>query len=139
FGDMVTATRVSLNHPLIGAGAGMNTLALNAARGPAWKMIHNVYLEYAVDLGLPGLLLFLMLFFGCLKAAGRGQDAAASGEDDEEAATLRTCSRALRYALVGFGVAAVFHPVAYHFYFYSLGGLAVAVGALAHEDHDAAH
>jgi hypothetical protein len=140
FGDMVTATRVALNHPLIGAGAGMNTLALNAARGPAWKMIHNVYLEYAVDLGLPGLLLFLMLFFGCLKAAGRGENAAAAGPGDEETATLQACSRALRYALVGFGVAAVFHPVAYHFYFYSLGGLAVAVGALAYnEDHDAAH
>jgi hypothetical protein len=142
FGDMVTATRVSLNHPLIGAGAGMNTLALNEARGPAWKMIHNVYLEYAVDLGLPGLLLFLMLFFGCVKAARRGEDAGVPGEDDEESATLAACGRALRYALIGFGVAAVFHPVAYHFYFYGLGGLAVAVGALAYnnnEDHDAAH
>jgi O-antigen ligase len=117
----------------------MNTLALNEARGPAWKMIHNVYLEYAVDLGLPGLLLFLMLFWGCLKEARRGESAAAA-EDDEETATLRACSRALHYALIGFGVAAVFHPVAYHFYFYCLGGLAVAVGALAYnEDHDAAH
>jgi hypothetical protein len=139
FGDMVIATHVALNHPLIGAGAGMNTLALNLARGPAWKMIHNVYLEYAVDLGLPGLLLFLLLYFGCVKAARRGEDADISGSEDEERATLAACSRALRYALVGFGVAAVFHPVAYHFYFYSLGGLAVAVGALAYEDHDAAH
>jgi O-antigen ligase len=102
-------------------------------------MIHNVYLEYAVDLGLPGLLLFLLLYFGCVKAARRGEDADISGSEDEERATLAACSRALRYALVGFGVAAVFHPVAYHFYFYSLGGLAVAVGALAYEDHDAAH
>lgn len=136
FGDMVIASRVSLTHPLIGAGAGMNALALNDARGAAWKMVHDVYLEYAVDLGLPGLLLFLLLFYGCVKAAGRGERAS---PEDEEGATLVACSRALRFALVGFGVAAVFHPVAYHFYFYCLGGLAVAVGALAYEDHDAAH
>ena len=38
-------------------------LALNDERGARWLSVHNAYLNYAVDLGLPGLTLFLMLLF----------------------------------------------------------------------------
>jgi hypothetical protein len=33
----------------------------------------------------------------------------------------------VRIALVSFGVAAFFHPIAYQFYFFSIAGLAVAL------------
>jgi hypothetical protein len=45
-------------------------LALNAVRGDYWVAIHNVDLQYAVDLGLPGLVLFLLLLFGCIRRLG---------------------------------------------------------------------
>jgi O-antigen ligase len=129
--DMITAAKIALQHPFIGAGLGMNTLALNEARGrPAWKMVHDVYLQYAVDLGLLGLGLFLALYVSSLLAARRATHAA-HGPPGSEAHFLQECSRAVLFALIAFGVAAVFHPVAYHFYFFGMAGLAVAAGRLS--------
>ena len=129
--DMITATGIALRHPFIGAGLGMNTIALNEARDrPAWKMVHDVYLQYAVDLGLLGVGVFVALYLSCL---GRARRAARSpgGPPGSDAAVIKECGRALRNGLIAFGVAAIFHPVAYHFYFYGMGGLAVAVGRLS--------
>ena len=57
-----------LRNPIVGAGLGSDVLAINEELGPTWSPVHNVYLQYAVDLGLPGLTLFLLLFFYCLKS-----------------------------------------------------------------------
>ena len=122
--DTVAATQFVLAHPFTGAGLGMNTLALNEVRGPAWTMVHNVYLEYAADLGLPGLALFLWLMLSCLSRARRARRCA-GGEP-----ALRALGGGIETALIGFAVAALFYPVAYHFYFYYLAGLAVAAGTL---------
>jgi hypothetical protein len=46
---------------------------------------------------------------------------------------LSWLAEGLSIAIVAFGVAAFFHPVAYHAYFYLLAGLAVAAGALWEE------
>jgi O-antigen ligase len=121
--DTVAATQFVMAHPLFGAGLGMNTLALNEVRGPAWTMVHNVYLEYAADLGLPGLALFLLLMLSCLKRVRSVRRRAAGRE-------LATLSEGIEVALLGFAAAAFFYPVGYHFYFYYLAGLAVAAGAL---------
>src|SRR5262245_5225131 len=56
------ALRFLITHPVVGAGIGSDALALNAEVGPTWTVVHNVYLQYGVDLGLPGLGLFLALF-----------------------------------------------------------------------------
>jgi hypothetical protein len=40
---------------------------------------------------------------------------------------------AVRVSLIAFGVEAMFHPIAYNFYFFSVGGLAVALRAAAAE------
>ncbi|HZN04930.1 MAG TPA: O-antigen ligase family protein [Candidatus Polarisedimenticolia bacterium] len=129
--DMITATGIALRHPFIGAGLGMNTLALDQARGhPAWKMVHDVYLQYAVDLGLLGAGLFIALYFCCLGSAGKAARGP-GGPPGSDAAAIKEYGRALRNGLIAFGVAAIFHPVAYHFYFYGMGGLAVAVGRLS--------
>jgi O-antigen ligase len=125
--DTVAATQFVLAHPFTGAGLGMNTLALNEVRGPAWTMVHNVYLEYAADLGLPGLLLFLWLMASCLLRARRARRCAAGVAGR---ASLSALGGGIEAALLGFAVAAFFYPVAYHFYFYYLAGLAVAAGTL---------
>src|SRR5437867_4681951 len=59
--DMVAAVHFVVENPVIGVGMGNNPLALNDIRGPAWKEVHNTYLQYGMDLGLPGLLMFLAL------------------------------------------------------------------------------
>jgi O-antigen ligase len=125
--DTVAATQFVLAHPFTGAGLGMNTLALNEVRGPAWTMVHNVYLEYAADLGLPGLVLFLWLLLSCLRRARRARLRAQGAPELDSLAAL---GGGIEAALIGFAVAAFFYPVAYHFYFYYLAGLAVAAGTL---------
>ena len=69
--DAVVAMGVVARNPVTGVGLNQNILALNQQRGPTWREVHNVYLQYAVDLGLPGLALFLALFIALFRTAGR--------------------------------------------------------------------
>lgn len=127
WGDTRAALEFVRTHPVIGAGIGMNALAVNEIRGATWTLVHNAYLEHAVELGLPGLVLFLLLVVTCLRTVRRVRwRAQAHGDLDE----LSWLAEGLCIAIVAFAVAAFFHPVAYHFYFYCLAGLAVAAGAL---------
>ncbi|MBI4609202.1 MAG: O-antigen ligase family protein [Candidatus Rokubacteria bacterium] len=125
--DLNAATSFVLANPIVGAGVGMNALALNELRGATWREVHNVYLEYAVDLGLPGLVLFLVLVFGCLRCATFVQRRSAGVPALRE---LFYLAEGIQISLAAFAVAALFYPAAYHFYFYYLGGLAVAVKAV---------
>jgi O-antigen ligase len=87
-------------------------------------MVHNVYLQYAVDLGLPGLLLFLWLFVSVFRRARRVRRLSL------RTSTLRevgVAARGVQTALCAFAVAALFYPVAYQFYFFLIAGLALAV------------
>src|SRR5215475_13869991 len=118
------AIRFVLTHPIVGAGLGSNMLALNDEVGSTWREVHNVYLQYAVDLGLPGLGLFLALFWRCFTVASAARSAVGRRRNARE---LTQFAQATRLSLIAFGVAGLFHPVAYHFYFYFLAGLASAL------------
>jgi O-antigen ligase len=121
--DTQAAVRFVARNPLIGAGVGQNTLALNEERGNAWLEVHNVYLEYAVDLGLPGLALFLLLFVESVKSTSAAQrdSGGASGGGQ-----LFYLAEGIQISLLAFAVSALFHPAAYQFGFYYFAGLAVA-------------
>lgn len=127
WGGMVAAAGLALAHPFLGVGAGMNILALNETHGAHWKEVHNVYLEYGADLGLPGLTLFLALFWSCWSRTRRMQrdTAGVPGRED-----LHQYGVAVEVSLVAFAVSGMFHPVGYNFYFYIIAGLAVALGML---------
>jgi hypothetical protein len=58
------------SHPPVGAGSARTSSDEHGAR-TGLMMVHNAYLEYAIDLGLPGLVLFLLLIVGCVRSAGR--------------------------------------------------------------------
>jgi len=121
--DMIAARDYVLRNPLMGAGVGMGVLALNEERGKTWIQVHNVYLQYATDLGIPGLILFLILLGGCLRSTRIARLRSAMHPDAFE---LNAISEGIGVSLVGFAVSAFFHPVAYDFYFYYLAGLASA-------------
>lgn len=130
--DSLTAAKLVLANPLTGAGAGMSTLALNEARGASWVPVHNVYLEYATDLGLPGLLFFLLLLGSCFRKViqvVRQTDQAATDWD------FRCIAQGVQMTLVAFVVAGFFHPVAYHFHFYYAAGLSVALAVVWEKEY----
>jgi probable O-glycosylation ligase (exosortase A-associated) len=125
--DTMAAVNHAFSNPVVGAGLGMNVLALNEVRGATWTSVHNVYLEYAMDLGLPGLALFLLLFAGCVKNTLCVQEQSDGIPARRE---LFSFAEGLQISLIAFAVAGLFHPVAYHFYFYYIAGLAVAIKAV---------
>lgn len=128
WGLMVNATRFVSEHPFVGGGVGLDVLALREAGSKSWLQVHDIYLEYAVDLGLPGLVLFLALYYQTLKSAryARRISRGCDGEED-----FQHLAEAILVALIAFGVSGIFHPNAYQFYFYYIAGLAVAVRAIA--------
>jgi|SRR5688572_30639777 len=129
--DMRAAAGYIVSHPVIGSGIGNDFLALNEARGSLWKSVHNVYLQYGVELGLPGLALFVALLVEGLRAAGDARRRAAAVGDHE----LAVLARAVWIALVTFAVAGVFSTAGYHFPFYYLAGLAIAARAITAGAH----
>ena len=60
----------------------------------------------------------------CFRSA-REVEKRASG--NPEMRQLGYLAAGVQVALVAFGVAALFHPIAYQFYFFSVAGLAVAL------------
>jgi O-antigen ligase len=128
--DTLVAVGYVAQHPVVGAGVGNNVLAMNEARGSTWTEVHNVYLQYAVDLGMPGLILFLMLVTACIRSA---REAERRCEAVPESAELFQLAAGIRISLTGFVVAALFHPAGYQFYFYYIAGLAIAVRAIARD------
>jgi putative inorganic carbon (HCO3(-)) transporter len=125
--DTIAAAHFVMAHPIVGAGIGMDVVALNEVRGPSWHQVHNVYFEMAVDLGLPGLVLFLLLFYGVFKAAVSSQRRLA---DVPALRDLFHFNEALTVSLIVFAVSGFFYPVAYHFYFYYIAGLALAARSI---------
>jgi O-antigen ligase len=126
--DTKAAFRIVMRNPVVGAGIGQNVLALNEERGPAWKAVHNVYLEYAVELGLPGLVLFVLLIVYSLRSTAFAQRRA------RQVPALRDLSylaEGIQISLLAFVVAGMFHPGGYQFGFYYFAGLATATRAIA--------
>jgi O-antigen ligase len=123
--DYQLSLRLVAQNPIVGVGLGQDILALDQIRlRPTWRNVHNAYLEYAVDLGVPGFLMFLALLIASIRSARRVEARAAR---DPALHDLGIMASGVRIALVAFVVAAFFHPIAYQFYFFCVAGLAVAL------------
>ncbi len=121
--DMIIAGKTILANPIIGAGMGMNMLVMREARG-GWLGVHNVYLEHAIDLGLIGLGIFLVLLWSCLRVVADIQRTASSPD-------LVFFAQGLQVSLMAYATAAMFHPVSYQYYFYYIAGLAIGARTIA--------
>jgi probable O-glycosylation ligase (exosortase A-associated) len=125
--DMLVAIDYLLRHPIIGAGIGNNPLAMNEERGARWATVHNSYLQVGTELGLPGLILYVAVVVGTIKAIGRVVKRTRADPAQRE---LFWLASGLQISLIAFAFAAMLHPTAYHFYFYYFGGLALAARAM---------
>jgi probable O-glycosylation ligase (exosortase A-associated) len=123
--DVLVSANIVARNPIVGAGIGNDMLALNEYRGfDTFRSVHNAYLQYAVDLGLPGLLLFAWLHIRCFRSARRVERQA---HLHEAVRSLGPLAAGIQVSLVTFFVAAMFHPIAYQFYFFTIAGLAIAL------------
>ena len=126
YAQQIAAVNFVLKHPIVGAGIGMNVLAMHEELGD-WLYIHNVFLQYAADLGLPGLILFVALLAASIRSARSVQRRTAEVHEHRDLFFLAT---GIQMSLLAFSVSAFFSPVAYYFQFYYFAGLAVAVHAV---------
>ncbi len=134
--DYQVAARLVAANPIVGAGIGQDILALDPLRGRAtWRSVHNAYLEYAVDLGLPGMVLFLWLLVASFGSARWVENRAST---EPSLRDLSLLASGVQIALAAFAVAAFFHPIAYQFYFFCVAGLAVALRNVCVEQLSAA-
>jgi hypothetical protein len=81
-----------------------------------------------LDLGVPGVLVFVALLVACLKSTIQVQQRAARSPDMK---TLGQLAEGIQISLLAFTLAALFHPVSYHPYFYYLAALALAAHAVS--------
>ena len=127
--DSLAAIQFISRHPLVGAGVGLDTLALNDVRGAAWVHVHDAYLKAGVDLGLLGMVLYALLLAASVRTARRAElEAERDGVTD-----VARLAGGVRLALVAFVVDAFFYPIPYHPYFYLLAGIALAARGILWE------
>ena len=128
---MTAALEVIAENPLLGVGMGMNVLALND-KGLYWAHVHNVYLQIASEIGVIGMVVFILLLVKLLKSLRQIQGKF-KGDSDQRG--LIVFAAATETSLLAFMIAALFHPIAYHFYFYYIAGLALALKSIASQTH----
>lgn len=126
---MALAWNTIRHHPILGVGLKMHILDIVDQAGHwQWTGAHNVYLEIGADLGLPALALYLLAVWQLFKGI-RGSMRGLRGVSGTQ--ELVALGSGIRTALAAFCVAAFFHPVAYHFHFFYIAGLAVAFSEMA--------
>lgn len=110
------AWRITEDHPVNGVGLdnfveeapkytrepGQLEVVRNIAERP--HVTHNVYLQFLAETGFVGLMLFLLLLLGCMRAAWRAGRVFDAKQDSEMAALARGCL----VALITFAAASIF-------------------------------
>ncbi len=125
--NTVRTMEVIGEHPLLGVGLGMNVLAV-VEKGSRWSQVHNVYLEVASEIGIPGMIVYIMMLMALMRTARQVRMQADRMKDKQGLAAMAT---ATEISLWAFATAALFHPMAYHFYFFYTAGFALALKNIA--------
>lgn len=124
---MRVSLTVMLENPVLGVGLGQDMLAL-VDEGFGWVETHNAFLQAGADLGVPGFVVYVLLVRHAFKSVRQARREFRGVPDGR---TLLALGSGVEIALVAYTVGALFHPVAYHFYFFYLAGFAVALREMA--------
>jgi O-antigen ligase len=124
---METAVGYIAERPLFGFGVG-NSRHVTVTRGGPDREAHNAYLKAGAELGVVGMVVYIVFVLSALMAARSVRRRLARHPDGAELASL---AGGIELALIAFAVGALFSPVPYHFYFFYPAGLAVALLVMA--------
>lgn len=115
---------IAIENPVLGVGPGAAFSAygnylltdrfegeLSGSYSAKWKVTHNAYLQVLVEMGFPGLLLFITMIVYSLKNLNRIIDLTLQ---DDEFRRFRLRAISLRAAQIGFLVSILFLSQAYH-------------------------
>ncbi|MBI3029557.1 MAG: O-antigen ligase family protein [Candidatus Rokubacteria bacterium] len=122
--QMQVAFRSMLENPLIGAGLGMEGLVYVEKGFKGEHVTHSVFLRVGADLGLPGLLVYVLLFVQSLRGLRQTQRRLRPVPEAREVIAIAS---GLELAIYSFLVGASFLPISYGFLLFYLAGLAAAI------------
>jgi len=150
---LIMSLKLTAKHPLLGLGPGQfETAAADYAKQTHqfahWRETHNVYTQVSSEEGIPGLLFYVGAIFYCFKELRfvRRQSPEASPTwnvthsqqsnvaDLVEARELSWMAFCLELSLIAFCVFGFFSSTAYHFFFPTLAGFIVGLGALGRQE-----
>jgi O-antigen ligase len=112
--------KILAENPVLGVGIGMFGTAHFLLDGKIGLTAHNTYLQFAAELGFPGLILYLAMLCSAWRLITRHVE-----QSDQARAGARWT--ALKIGLVGFGSASFFVSAAYSSTLYYLLGLAAVM------------
>jgi O-antigen ligase len=121
------SVQLTVRHPIFGVGMGVFMpasvdLAKENRMQPDWEVSHNSYTQVSSELGLPGLLILLAIFYtGFRQILQLSHAAKRAGHDD-----VRKLAVTLLIALVVLSVHFCFDSIAYVFYLPLVAGLVAA-------------
>ena len=124
-----TALELIAANPITGVGAGCFPRAFGyyrAAEGrePTWKAAHNSYVEIWSEVGYPGIIVIMMIIFGCIKNYARAMKMKPAGSADDDIPFL---SGLVLIGFAGHLVGAFFLSQAYGLQFTLFFALAAAL------------
>ena len=123
-GEMKQALEIASRHLVIGIGMGNYPFYSNHA-----IRAHNSYIELAAELGLAGLLAYLILIFGPLRSM-KLIERETSRANDPDRRELRFLAAGVHASIVGYLVCAVFSSAQYQWYLFYPVAYAVSLRRL---------
>jgi O-antigen ligase len=124
---LMESIELTLRHPIFGVGMGVfmpASVEIAKEKGTAvdWQVSHNSYTQVSSELGLPGILLLLAIYFVAWRQVSRLDKAAKRLRRED----IRQFAFALRVALIVLCVHFCFDSMAYLFYMPLVVGLIAA-------------
>lgn len=131
---LIDSLIITMHHPLLGVGPGNFMVAqdvLAKARGDArslWKVTHNTYTQLSSEMGLPGLIIYLVLLYNVFKVLNSIVRTRYPGPTWKN---LRQLALTLRATLIVFLPVAFFGSMGYAAEVPILAGITTSLGFMA--------
>ena len=137
WGLLKDSINLTLRHPVFGVGPGNFQVAqeeIALARGEprgAWRVTHNTYTQLSSEMGIPGLVIYVMFLYECVKALNRIAHSRYAGRDWQD---LRALAKALRATFLSLIPVMFFGSFGFDTNMPILGGLACALSLIAQRE-----